>query len=511
METDKALSFLSCISSVSILTGISYQSSNLDSVLGVLASLTKTSKKDSRTFTDIEAECSLSYVVVGNPSLDAFGILLMTKTRSQCHYPFSTQPKSGRYEFDTRLATRCSKASLIITGICLIAIPSIEDLFSYDEYPFWEGEVLRAFNEILSTAMKHGDVLSFSTPVIQTIASRMPTHTGGYPLVTLGNLACQYTLVALKDSSCRGEGKETTTSDTKPRLKEKKNRQLSSRKRESTTTLICGFEPIGGSSNDRSVGQAASPESKSVDYNADQSNEIIPARHQARFSGSLITNRIGKKENGNPGVTEGYSDSSSEQKLILQLDCEQELKHVKAQSYWFCSVILYSSSFYSRVTFRADSEKEEAHEAVAATSSASSKIWSKDPNSLEDILRKGFSTGVSYINKWLPRNGKKHILFDLEVREGHRIQAWMGDHFGEVREGSETKKKKRQGQEDQKLILVRERRVEDGLSCSPKSSPILTLNVSSSSNSRGRPVTPSTYYELGSTHNINSKTPEKHI
>uniref|UniRef100_A0A6N2MZ27 Uncharacterized protein n=1 Tax=Salix viminalis TaxID=40686 RepID=A0A6N2MZ27_SALVM len=257
------------------------------------------------------------------------------------------------------------------------------------------------------------------------------------------------------------------------------------------------------------------PESKSVDYNADQSNEIIPARHQARFSGSLITNRIGKKENrkkeqgrphsikqvpelragrmkstnlrGNPGVTEGYSDSSSEQKLILFF------------------------SFYSRVTFRADSEKEEAHEAVAATSSASSKIWSKDPNSLEDILRKGFSTGVSYINKWLPRNGKKHILFDLEVREGHRIQAWMGDHFGEVREGSETKKKKRQGQEDQKLILVRERRVEDGLSCSPKSSPILTLNVSSSSNSRGRPVTPSTYYELGSTHNINSKTPEKHI
>uniref|UniRef100_A0A6N2KZ38 Uncharacterized protein n=1 Tax=Salix viminalis TaxID=40686 RepID=A0A6N2KZ38_SALVM len=202
--------------------------------------------------------------------------------------------------------------------------------------------------------------------------------TGGYPLVTLGNLACQYTLVALKDSSCRGEGKETTTSDTKPRLKEKKNRQLSSRKRESTTTLICGFEPIGGSSNDRSVGQAASPESKSVDYNADQSNEIIPARHQARFSGSLITNRIGKKENrkkeqgrphsikqvpelragrmkstnlrGNPGVTEGYSDSSSEQKLILFF------------------------SFYSRVTFRADSEKEEAHEAVAATSSASSSV-----------------------------------------------------------------------------------------------------------------------------------------
>lgn len=34
-----------------------------------------------------------------------------------------------------------------------------------------------------------------------------------------------------------------------------------------------------------------------MDYNADQSNEIIPARHQARFSGSLITNRIGKKEN----------------------------------------------------------------------------------------------------------------------------------------------------------------------------------------------------------------------
>jgi len=63
METDKALSFLSCISSVSILTGISHQSSNLDSVLGVLASLTKTSKKDSRTFTDIEAECSLSYVI----------------------------------------------------------------------------------------------------------------------------------------------------------------------------------------------------------------------------------------------------------------------------------------------------------------------------------------------------------------------------------------------------------------------------------------------------------------
>ena len=25
------------------------------------------------------------------------------------------------------------------------------------------------------------------------------------------------------------------------------------------------------------------------------------------------------------------------------------------------------------------------------------KIWSKDPNSLEDILRKGFSTGVSYM------------------------------------------------------------------------------------------------------------------
>uniref|UniRef100_A0A6N2NJQ6 Uncharacterized protein n=1 Tax=Salix viminalis TaxID=40686 RepID=A0A6N2NJQ6_SALVM len=254
------------------------------------------------------------------------------------------------------------------------------------------------------------------------------------------------------------------------------------------------------------------PESKSVDYNADQSNEIIPARHQARFSGSLITNRIGKKENrkkeqgrphsikqvpelragrmkstnlrGNPGVTEGYSDSSSEQKLILFF------------------------SFYSRVTFRADSEKEEAHEAVAATSSASSypngvrlsTSWEK--NNFDLLFRR---------NKWLPRNGKKHILFDLEVREGHRIQAWMGDHFGEVREGSETKKKKRQGQEDQKLILVRERRVEDGLSCSPKSSPILTLNVSSSSNSRGRPVTPSTYYELGSTHNINSKTPEKHI
>jgi len=46
---------------------------------------------------------------------------------------------------------------------------------------------------------------------------------------------------------------------------------------------------------------------------------------------------------------------------------------LKAQSYWFCSVMLYSSSFNSRVTFQADSEeKEEAHEAVAATSSASS-------------------------------------------------------------------------------------------------------------------------------------------
>lgn len=36
------------------------------------------------------------------------------------------------------------------------------------------------------------------------------------------------------------------------------------------------------------------------------------------------------------------------------------------------SVILYSSSFYSRVTFRAGSEKEEAHGVVAATSYASS-------------------------------------------------------------------------------------------------------------------------------------------
>lgn len=33
-----------------------------------------------------------------------------------------------------------------------------------------------------------------------------------------------------------------------------------------------------------------------------------------------------------------------------------------------------SSFFYSRVTFRADSEKEEAHGAVAATSSASSVV-----------------------------------------------------------------------------------------------------------------------------------------
>ncbi|KAA0064532.1 ATPase subunit 8 [Cucumis melo var. makuwa] len=72
-------------------------------------------------------------------------------------------------------------------------------------------------------------------------------------------------------------------------------------------------------------------------------------------------------------------------------------------------------------------------------------IRSKDPNSLEDLLRKGFSTGISYMyssfkevsqwckvvdllgkrrkitsllfwrNKWLKRSRKKYILFDLEV------------------------------------------------------------------------------------------------
>jgi hypothetical protein len=31
--------------------------------------------------------------------------------------------------------------------------------------------------------MKHGDVLSFSTPVIQTIASRMPTHVPSTKLI----------------------------------------------------------------------------------------------------------------------------------------------------------------------------------------------------------------------------------------------------------------------------------------------------------------------------------------
>lgn len=45
----------------------------------------------------------------------------------------------------------------------------------------------------------------------------------------------------------------------------------------------------------------------------------------------------------------------------------------------------------------------------------------------------------------------------------------------------------------------------------PQEQSNLNEKVSSSSNSRGRPVTPSTYYELGSAHNINSKTPEKHI
>ena len=73
-------------------------------------------------------------------------------------------------------------------------------------------------------------------------------------------------------------------------------------------------------------------------------------------------------------------------------------------------------------------------------------VRSKDPNNLEDLLRKGFSTCVSYMyssfkevsqwckavdllrkkeenhfsllfqrNKWLTRSRKKYILFDLEV------------------------------------------------------------------------------------------------
>ncbi|KAB5511262.1 hypothetical protein DKX38_030057 (mitochondrion) [Salix brachista] len=62
---------------------------------------------------------------------------------------------------------------------------------------------------------------------------------------------------------------------------------------------------------------------------------------------------------GNPGVTEGYSDSSSEQKLIL-----------------FFRILKLRNQLLSQ---------------------RGKKIWSKDPNSLEDILRKGFSTGVSYM------------------------------------------------------------------------------------------------------------------
>ncbi|KAH0689087.1 hypothetical protein KY289_016445 [Solanum tuberosum] len=81
---------------------------------------------------------------------------------------------------------------------------------------------------------------------------------------------------------------------------------------------------------------------------------------------------------------------------------------------------------------------------IQLVSHRENKIRSNDPNSLEDILRKGFSTGVSYMysslfevfqwcnavdflvkkeeddfnllfrrTKWLTRNGKKHILFDL--------------------------------------------------------------------------------------------------
>ncbi|CAN1124850.1 ATP synthase protein YMF19 [Linum perenne] len=85
---------------------------------------------------------------------------------------------------------------------------------------------------------------------------------------------------------------------------------------------------------------------------------------------------------------------------------------------------------------------------------------SKDPNNLEDILRKGFSTGVSYMysslfevsqwckavdllgkrrkitlmflfrrNKWLTRNGKKHIIFNKEVLIWRFFESWMGDHL----------------------------------------------------------------------------------
>ncbi|CAN6458928.1 unnamed protein product [Victoria cruziana] len=50
-------------------------------------------------------------------------------------------------------------------------------------------------------------------------------------------------------------------------------------------------------------------------------------------------------------------------------------------------------------------------------------VWSNDPNSLEDISRKCFSIGVSYMysclfevsqwcNAWLTRNGKKHSISD---------------------------------------------------------------------------------------------------
>ncbi|KAG6384134.1 hypothetical protein SASPL_156068 [Salvia splendens] len=314
-------------------------------------------------------------LVVGNPSLDAFGILLMTKTRSQCHYPFSTQPK---------------------------------DLFSYDEYPFWEGEVLRAFNEILSTGtfiqtrlgafslytalrirekrlerynynrnyQTETGVNRWKTSVIACTAAKktgLLYSTGGYPLVTLGNLACQYTLVALKDSSCRGEGKETTTSDTKPRLKEKKNRQLVNHTELKQGTTLSSFV-------------------------------------STRLKGER------KKEQGRPHSIKQVPELRAGRMKSTNLRTQKKKKPTKAPN----------SKTTEPTPFTTGKEDLE-----------------QGPNSLEDILRK------------------------------------VG-RFGRERDQEEEEARARRSEAN----LVRERRIRKDV---PIRAPILTLNVSSSSNSEADP------------------------
>ncbi|KAI6698266.1 hypothetical protein NL676_018385 [Syzygium grande] len=56
------------------------------------------------------------------------------------------------------------------------------------------------------------------------------------------------------------------------------------------------------------------------------------------------------------------------------------------------------------------------------------KIRSKDPNSLEDILRKGFSTGVSYMN-WLVGVDESSHIESLEAK-GPVVKQLMGFGVG---------------------------------------------------------------------------------